>query len=129
MTLSEIIKRRMGKKKLNVRQLSNMTGIAPTTLYSFFRRNSDTISISSFLAIAEALDTSVDDLMNERAIENARESVQPNDSLTSEEREILELYNAVDDKTQKTLKRLLKYHIEINKMYEELTKKNDNKKP
>lgn len=125
MTLSEIIKKRMKKKKINVKQLSGMTGIAPTTLYSFFRRGSDSISVSSLISIASALDTTVEDIMNEHANAKACETIQPADSLTPEEREFLGLYNSVDLHTQKTLKRLLKYHIEINKMYEELAKKKD----
>lgn len=125
MTLSEIIKRRMKKENLNVKKLSDITGIAPTTLYSFFRRNSDTLSVSSIIAIASALNTTVDDLMHEHALEKAHEIIQPADSLTPEEREFLYLYNSVDEHTQRTLKRLLKYHIEINKMYDELKKEKD----
>lgn len=63
MNLGTAIKNRMNEKKMNVKTLAQMTGIAPTTLYSFFKRGGDSIGITSLLKIAKALDISADQLI------------------------------------------------------------------
>ena len=125
MTLGEIIKRRMKEKNINVKNLSDMTGIAPTTLYSFFRRKSDTINISALIEIANALDTNVDDLIKERSFEEDNNPTQSDFFLNDQERDFLNLYRNADDHTRKTITRLLKYENEINKLYNDLKKKKD----
>lgn len=62
MNLGDAVKERMKEKDISVKTLSSLTGIAPTTLYSFFQRGGEGLSISSFLKIAHVLDISADEL-------------------------------------------------------------------
>lgn len=62
MNLGDVVKECMREKGLSVKELAELTGIAPTTLYSFFSRGGKGLSISSFLKIAQVLEVSADEL-------------------------------------------------------------------
>lgn len=123
MTLGEKIKLKMKEKHLNVKALSDMTGIAPTTLYSFFKRDSKTINISALIKIADALGVSIENLMEESAREFTPGKEPTAYYLTKKEVQLLEMYRKVDTVTQNTVKNILKYSYELSQL------KNDNKKP
>jgi transcriptional regulator with XRE-family HTH domain len=62
MTLGDVVKECMKEKGISVKELAELTEIAPTTLYSFFSRGGTGLSITSFLKIAQVLEVSADEL-------------------------------------------------------------------
>lgn len=119
MTLGQKIKKRMEHQNINVKTLSDLTGIAPATLYSFFRRDSDSINISALVKIAAALETSIDDLIGE----TSTEITKPSYFVSDKEIEFLETYRNADAQTKSVIRRMLAYSDEINKLHEKKTKK------
>lgn len=53
------IKELMDKKGINVNQLSNATGIYPSTLNMLFHRKNKTLRLEHLLYICDALDTTL----------------------------------------------------------------------
>lgn len=94
MTLGQLVKQKLDKKDISVKHLSDMTGIAPTTLYSFFKRGNDNINISTLFKIAHVLDTSVDNLVEELEAINTP-TKKTNLDLSINEQKIIEQYRAV----------------------------------
>lgn len=122
MKLGQLIKKRMKTLNINVKDLSDLTGIAPTTLYSFFRRDAENINISALVKIATALEISIDSLLEGIRTETEKKFSSPSYYVSDKEKELLESFRRADSDTKSTIRHILKYADEMYKLNEKIKK-------
>lgn len=86
MALGARLKQLLDKKNITVKDFSRQIGVAPTTLYSFIKRDSDTGKIDLITKIAHGLDMEVNDFLSMPDV-----SIRVN--ITPEHRQQLEIEN------------------------------------
>lgn len=100
-TLSDILK----EKDIAVTDLARNINIAPTTIYSIIERDNMKIDISVLLKICKSLDVDIETFYQDYLDSECRVI---SDSITSEERKMLETYRMLDEYGKKVVNTVLR---------------------